>query len=403
MLTAAAAWIVALAVTVFLSNGAWSRTRTWSATVTPLASIIGSGFLVCGPVLAREFGGAAALAMMLLLALAYAMGAVMRFNIANAEPLLQRSPFHSRIAWCARAAQAMLAIAYAVSVAYYLKLLAEFCLHDIPLAPRTHEAISRIGASGIIGLFALLAVLGGHERLERLAHATVSLKIGVIAGMLVALAAYWLFRWNQPVVVPSARMDAHSLPLLLGLVVTVQGFETSRYMGHSYDPELRIRAMRYAQWISSAIYVAFLVLLTPFLGQASRSQGVAGILEVMRLAAPFLSALVLIGAASSQLSAAVADTIGSAGLASEASRRRLGVRTGALAAAALAAGVVWLTDPFQIIAVASRAFAAFYAMQCVLAVLTSRRTGGGGAWAQAGFIAVGAACVAAALAGAPAE
>src|SRR5690606_38881785 len=57
----------------------------WMATVPPLASIIGSGFLVCGPLLAREFGMLAAPAMGLLLLLAYAVGAVIRFNIAEAE------------------------------------------------------------------------------------------------------------------------------------------------------------------------------------------------------------------------------------------------------------------------------------------------------------------------------
>ena len=46
-----------------------------SATVTPLASIIGSGFLISGPLLAREFGGAAFWAMAVLLLLAYAVGA----------------------------------------------------------------------------------------------------------------------------------------------------------------------------------------------------------------------------------------------------------------------------------------------------------------------------------------
>ncbi|RYD87139.1 MAG: hypothetical protein EOP61_36155, partial [Sphingomonadales bacterium] len=34
--------------------GRFARSESWRATVTPLASIIGSGFLICGPILARE-------------------------------------------------------------------------------------------------------------------------------------------------------------------------------------------------------------------------------------------------------------------------------------------------------------------------------------------------------------
>jgi hypothetical protein len=370
--------------------------------VTPLASIIGSGFLICGPLLAREFGGAAALAMAALLALAYALGAVVRFNIAHLEPLLAAAGFHDAISWTARATQAVLAGAYAVSVAYYLKLLAEFSLKSFALAGPVHALVSRWAVTALIGVFALLAASGGQRRMERLAHMSVALKIGVIAGMLTALALYWLLRWTGPAVVPAARVNAASVALVLGLLVTVQGFETSRYLGQTYDAPLRIRTMRYAQWLSSAIYIGFLLLLTPFLGPASRAQGVAGILDIVNLAAPFMGLMVLIGAVASQLSAAVADSIGSAGLAGEVSRGRLGLRAGFLLSAALAVAVVWLTDPFQVVAVASRSFALFYLMQCVLAFMTSRRLGHGGRMARAAFIGLGAVSLLAALVGAPA-
>jgi hypothetical protein len=263
--------------------------------------------------------------------------------------------------------------------------------------------LSKAVVTALILLFAGLAASGGHRRMEKLAHMSVSLKLGVIAGMLTALTVYWLVRWNGPAVVPQARIGPRSIALLLGLLVTVQGFETSRYLGQTYSAKMRIRTMRYAQWLSSAIYVAFLVLLTPFLAQASRSEGVAGILDIMDLAAPFMSALVLVGAVASQLSAAVADSIGSAGLASEVSRGRLNLTAGFLASAALAVVVVWLTDPFQVVAAASRAFAVFYMVQCVLALLTARRTGAGGPAAQAAFAALAVVSLAAALAGAPAE
>ena len=397
-----AAMLVAVVVVAALSFGSVGRSRTWTATVTPLASIIGSGFLICGPLLAHEFGGAAALAMAMLLALAYALGAVVRFNIAYLEPVLATASFHDPISWTARAAQGVLAAAYAVSVAYYLKLLAEFSLEPFALSAALHAAISRWAVTGLIALFAVLAASGGHRLMERLAHMFVSVKIGVIFGMLTALALYWAFRWNTPVSVPPTKLSPNSISLILGLLVTVQGFETSRYLGQIYSAELRIRTMRYAQWLSSAIYMGFLLLLTPFLGSASHVQGVAGILEVMKLVAPFMSVVVLIGAVSSQLSAAVADSIGSAGLASEVTRGRLGLKAGFLASAALAIAVVWLTDPFQVVAVASRCFALFYAMQCVLGLMASRIAGAGGWRTRTAFVVLGGISLLAALSAAPA-
>ena len=59
----------------------------WKATVTPLASIMGSGFLVSAPLLAGIVGNLAVVCMALLLALAYMVGGAIRFNIRYFEPI----------------------------------------------------------------------------------------------------------------------------------------------------------------------------------------------------------------------------------------------------------------------------------------------------------------------------
>lgn len=92
------ALIGALLVTVALTFGKFARSDGWHATITPLASIIGSGFLICGPLLAREFGGAALDAMAVLLAIAYAAGAVIRFNIIHVENHLAAVRFNDPVA-----------------------------------------------------------------------------------------------------------------------------------------------------------------------------------------------------------------------------------------------------------------------------------------------------------------
>jgi len=70
---------------------AFSRRLTassnWKATVTPLASIMGSGFLVSAPLLAGIVGNLAVVCMALLLVLAYMVGGAIRFNIRHFEPI----------------------------------------------------------------------------------------------------------------------------------------------------------------------------------------------------------------------------------------------------------------------------------------------------------------------------
>jgi hypothetical protein len=399
----AIAIVAALAVAAFLNFSSFARSSAWRATVTPLASIIGSGFLICGPILASEFGSAAIVAMAALLALAYAVGAVVRFNIVHVENTARTLSLHDPMAWAMRAAQVTLAIAYAVSVAYYLKLLAEFTMKPLGVAQESHVLVANSVVTVIIVGLTALTFSGDIRKIEHAAHASVSIKLGVIAGLLAGLAVWWLTNVGTPYELPAVRLSWRGVPLMLGLLITVQGFETSRFMGDSYDQPTRVRTMRYAQWISSAIYLAFIALLTPFLARAQHAEGVAGILDIMEFVAPILGIFVLVGAVSSQLSAAIADSIGSGGLMVEVSRRKLGIRGAFIGASALSIAVVWLTDPFTVIALSSRAFAIFYAMQAALALWVSFRTGQGSLPSRVGFVFVGLICVVASVAGAPAE
>ncbi|MGH6986299.1 MAG: hypothetical protein ACRED9_05600 [Caulobacteraceae bacterium] len=402
MLITALAALIGVLLAAFLSFSPYARSDNWRATVTPLASIIGSGFLICGPILAREFGSAALPAMAALLLLAYAAGSVIRFNIVHIEEHAAIAAFHDPIAWVGRATQGVLSVAYAISVAYYLKLLAEFSLKVVSVPARWHALAANGMVTAIILALIALAFSGGLRRVEHLAHASVSLKIGAIAGILVGLAGWWLIHAGASPPLPAFRVSGASIAILLGLLIMVQGFETSRYLGHAYPPKLRIRTMKQAQWIASVIYLVFIALLTPFLRRAAATPGVTGILDLMVLVAAPMAAFVLIAAFASQLSAAVADSIGSGGLMNELSRRRLSVPVAFAVAGALALAVVWLTDPFQVVALSSRAFALFYACQCLLAFLIARRTGVGSLFQRSGFVVLGLICLLATAVGAPA-
>ena len=73
----------------------------------------------------------------------------------------------------------------------------------------------------------------------------------------------------------------------------------------------------------------------------------------------------------SQFSAAVADTAGSGGLMAEVSGRRITPGRGYLLISAVAIVLVWSASIFEIITIASRAFAAYYLLQCLVAVMVS--------------------------------
>lgn len=273
MLITTVAILVAIVATALLSFARFTHTDAWRATVTPLASIIGSGFLIAGPLLAKDFGGAAILAMAALLLLAYAVGGVVRFNIVHVEDFSATARLHDPILWFGRVTQVVLSLAYSVSVAYYLKLLAEFALKPIGIEGGWHVIAANGLVTAILALLTLLAFGGDLRRVEHVAHGTVSLKIGIIAGLLAALAMWWLTHRGEAEPLPPVRLSLASVPMLLGLLITVQGFETSRYLGHAYPQAMRIRTMGHAQWIASGIYPGFLALLTPFLGRAAQTEG----------------------------------------------------------------------------------------------------------------------------------
>ena len=74
--------------------------------------------------------------------------------------------------------------------------------------------------------------------------------------------------------------------------------------------------------------------------------------------------MVTIGAAASQFTAAVADSLASTGLLAEISRGSLRPQHGYPMLIPVALAVVWLTDVTLLISYASRAFAVYYAFQC---------------------------------------
>jgi len=78
--------VCSIIVMTMLLSPKFRKSEHWQATLTPLSSIIGSGFLIMAPILASIVGNFSPLAVFGVVLLAYSIGHVIRFNILHVEP-----------------------------------------------------------------------------------------------------------------------------------------------------------------------------------------------------------------------------------------------------------------------------------------------------------------------------
>lgn len=365
--------IVTLAAGVFLLMPRVAGIKTWRATMTPLASIIGSGFLVLGPILDSSYGKYAPLAMLALCIGAYLFGTAIRHNIHMRGD--QDTDPGRLVARLEMAGSWVLAVAYVISVAYYLNLFGAF---GVSLTPWDDSLHARLLTSAVFALILVVGWLRGFSALERMEQVSVSVKLAIILGLLVGLAIFFGKEASADKLVllaPKATGWA-GIALGFGLIVTVQGFETSRYLGSTYDAQTRIRSMRIAQLLSSAIYMMYIALVAyVFQGNELHLEETA-IIDMMRVVAPVLPFLLVAAALTAQFSAAIADTSGSGGLVAELTGGRVTERQAYAMLVGVGLAFTWTIDLFEIISYASRAFAIYYAIQSAIAAVSAHRAGG---------------------------
>lgn len=397
-MTSVAFAITAVVALVFLLFSPFAKSNQWRATVTPLASIMGSGFLVSAPLLAREFGGYAAPAMALLIGVAALVGSAIRYNIRVVEPQLKAGP-DKALRSIEAISHIVLAFAYFISIAYYLSLLGNFLLQS---SGYDNDSLARgIAIAMIIGL-GLLGWSGGATKVAQLERYTTALNLSVVTGFLVALAVYGgqLLADGGSVMPPPGKFSVGSLPVLLGLLIVVQGFETSRFMGDDYDATTRIKAMKTAQLVSGTIYIAFFLLLSPLLPELAKGSGVATIITVSGLVAMLLPVALTIAAVASQFSAAVADSIGNAGLLAQVSHGKIDAKHAYALIGFVGVSILMALEVDSVIALASRAFALYYALQCLVAWEAARKRPTDIPRSR-GYLALGVVCAAVCIFGVP--
>ena len=362
--------VFAAALLYILLFAPFAHGMLWRATVTPLASIIGSGFLVSAPLLGREFGGYAAFAIAILIVLACLIGWAIRYNIRVVEPILVEGASNS-INSIEKLSHVVLAFAYFISVAYYLSLLGNFVLEAFGVQ---NAGLANIIAMALLVFIGILGFSGGATKVIGVERYATALNLAVIGAMLVALAAYsvTLAAAGESIAPPPGEFNVGSLPVLLGLLIVVQGFETTRFTGEDFNPETRQRAMWIAQVVSGSIYIVFFILLSPLLAELSQGNGVAAIITVSAAVTTLLPLSLTVAAAASQFSASIADSLGEAGLVANLTGGHVDQRHAFPLMALVGIGILAAMDVNGVIALASRAFALFYALQCVVACQAAR-------------------------------
>ena len=361
-----------LAAALVLLSPKLENNRLWRATITPLASIIGSGFLVIGPILSTSYGEYAPIVMVGLCLVAYLFGMAIRYNIAQRADASDARG--ASVQGLEMAASWSLGIAYIISVAYYLNLFGAF---GVSLTNVDDPLHAKILTTAVYLLILIVGWTRGFKALEHLEYFSVAGKLAIISGLIVGLIAHFGAAYSSgELVANAAKLSGWpALTLAFGLIVTVQGFETSRYLGKEYDSDTRIRSMRLAQWSSTMIYVVYILLVTYAFDNVQVKLTETAIVDMMHVVAPILPALLVAAALAAQFSAAVADTGGGGGLIAELTAERLSIRQAYAVLVVLGLVLTWSANVFEIISYASRAFAIYYGLQAAIACVEARSNG----------------------------
>lgn len=341
------------------------------AVVTPLASILGSGLLIIVPVLERALGGLALVGVPLVCGIAWVTGTAIRHNVRVVEPLVAAGTVDRLTHRLETVAHAVIVVAYVISVALYLRIMAEYLVRYV--VPGGSPTLERLIACLAVALIVAVGVTRGFAGLDLLDRGTLGVALMITTVLGVTLLVHDARTLRGPGLTFPPVPDHHPVTTLLvlgGIVITVQGFETVRYLGDEYDAETRIWASRLAQVIATAIYLGFVAVATPVMGLGTSAGADSTLLDITGRVAPLLALPLVVSAVLSQFSAATADTVAAEGNLRGLSRWMHGPRpflVSGVTAVALAATM----PTYTIITVASRAFAGYYAIQALIAMRTS--------------------------------
>lgn len=349
--------------------------RLVEATSTPLASIFGSGFLIIVPVLAGAVGTWSVFAMAGVCGLAYAVGGVIRYNIRHAEPLLADKPSEITLS-LERTSDLALVLAYIVSVCLYLHILSAFVLGGFGFDTDFNEDLL---TSGVIVAVVVTGVTKGLGGLNFLEDWALYITFGIIGLLLFGFVHYDWNVWESAAGFTAPEVRHHTgwqvLTIVAGTLIVVQGFETTRYLGEEYPSDVRVAASRWSQVVSTVVYVAFVGAALPLLHNLDGQYNDNSLIKLAGTASSLLVTPLIVAAALSQFSAAIADTVAATGNMEAVTHDLVKAKWGTIFVAGGALALTWSATTLELVAIASRAFAFYYLMQCLVALSVSKSTG----------------------------
>jgi hypothetical protein len=342
------------------------------ATSTPLSSIFGSGFLIIVPILAGAVGSWSVAAMAAVCALAYAVGSVIRFNIKHAEPVLAAKPKEATLSF-ERSSDLALVLAYVISVCLYLHILSAFVLGGLHADTELNENLM---TTAVIAVITLIGITKGLKVLDVLEQWGLYVTLVIILLLLIGFAHYDWTAWRSASGITLAKPLEHTpwevLTIVAGTLIVVQGFETPRYLAGAFDADTRISASRWSQIISTGVYILFVALALPVVHTLNGTYDDNSLIVLVGVAAGPLVMPLIVAAALSQFSAAVADTLAATGNMQETTHGHLKAKWGCILVGGGAIALTWSSSTLEIVALASRAFAFYYLLQCLVAISVSK-------------------------------
>ena len=227
---------------------------------------------------------------------------------------------------------------------------------------------------GVIAIIGVVGYLRGLNMLQRLEDWSLWITIVIILALLAGFALFDLGAMRGDGIQLPDRPDHtwwEAITIVGGALIVVQGFETSRYLGGQFDTATRIRSSRLSQIISTAVYLAFVGLATPLMHYLGDTVEDNALIMLAGKASVLLPIPLVVAAVLSQFSAAVADTMAGGGNAVEVTKGHVDPKHAYLFICGLAI-VLSLADTLTILALASRAFAFYYTLQCIVAITISK-------------------------------
>jgi hypothetical protein len=387
--------VVPVGIALFVLVGlAWvlyrprvQQSTRYQAMVVPLSNIMDVGFIIMAPAIVLLAGYGAPLVMLGICLVAIAAGFAIAYNIRHYEPIEQTD---DRVNLVGHAARWALTFASVINIAYYTLVLVTLFLWPLDLYSERNLAI--VGSVLLSGLI-VVGLAGGMDRLNNLANKTAAFNISAVVAIVVAFGVYNLQETlaGRAIFPPvDTVIDSEAFRQIIGLFAIVQGFEAARYIGGRFAGGMRITTMRFAQIISSAVFVALLAFVLILFVQVESDFSGSSIFIVADEVGDAMPWLILVAALGSQMSAIIGATMSRSDMLVDHKviRRDVSRRATFLILLVPAIAVFLLADVAMAVTLASRVFATYFVLQAVIAWIIARRKGN---WAAlAGFTGIGA-------------